>query len=363
MGNIAGVSRAYGNMGSAYHSLGNFKQSIEYHNQALTFVKLLGNRAEEGSCYGNLGNAYHRLGNFKQAIEYYNQHLTIAKEVESRAGEGRAYANLGNALQSLGNFKQAIEYHNQALTIAKEVGDRATEGNCYGNLGIDYQRLGDSKQAIEYHNQELTTAKEVGDSAEEGRAYHSLGRAFESSGSISEALNYYRSSVKIFEQTRALLQLEDAWKIDFRDLYQVVYTARWKTLLKNGETEEALYAAEQGRAQALMDILKNQYAFVVDPSTSVEPNETISYMLKDLSTQTVLIALDKGFIKFWLLSKSKKIQFESMKLEQGSATLMETVLKEIGADVGVQCENRSLEQLSNDPPSSNRGKIQSPTTT
>ena len=159
----------------------------------------------------NMGNAYHSLGNFKQAIEYYNQPLTIAKEVGSRAGEGRAYANLGNALQSLGNFKQAIEYHNQALTIAKEVGD----------------------------------------SAEEGRAYHSLGRAFESSGSISEALNYYRSSVKIFEQTRALLQSEDAWKIDFRDLYQVAYTALWKTLLKNGETEEALYAAEQRLHQFL----------------------------------------------------------------------------------------------------------------
>ena len=75
--------------------------------------------------------------------------------------------------------------------------------------------------------------------------------------------------MKLFEQSRALLQSEDAWKIGFRDLYQAAYAALWRTLLKNGETDEALFAAEQGRVQALMDILKEQYGIVVQPSTSL----------------------------------------------------------------------------------------------
>ena len=95
------------------------------------------------------------------------------------------------------------------------------------------------------------------------------------------------------------------------------YTALWRTLLKNGETDEALIAAEQGRAQALMDILKKQYGIVVQPSTSVEPKETISYMLKDSSIQTVFIALDEDTINLWLLSKGKKIQFKRKKTEMG----------------------------------------------
>ena len=41
--------------------------------------------------YGNLGNAYQSQGDFSKAIKYYVQHLAIAKEVGDRAGEGVAY--------------------------------------------------------------------------------------------------------------------------------------------------------------------------------------------------------------------------------------------------------------------------------
>ena len=359
VGDRAGEGGAYANLGNAYDSLGNFKQAIEYHYQNLTITKEVGDRAGEGRAYANLGNAYYSLGNFKQAIKYHNQHLTIAKEVGDRASEGGAYGNLGNAYYSLSNFKQAIEYHNQDLTIAKEVGDRAGEGQAYGNLGNDYYSLSNFKQAIEYHLQHLTIAKEVTDRAGEGSAYYSLGCAFESSGSICEALDCYRSSVKLFEQTRALLQSGDAWKISFRDLYQMVYTALWRTLLRNGETYEALIAAEQGRAQALMDILKKQYGIVVQPSTSVEPKETISDMLKGSSIQTVFIALDNDTTNLWLLSKGKEIQFKRKKTEHGSATLlMEAVFKDIGAGVGVICEDRSLVVELSDEPSRNREAVE-----
>ena len=128
--------------------------------------------------------------------------------------------------------------------------------------------------------------------------------------------------------------------------------------MKNGETDEALLAAEQGQAQALMDILKKQYGIVEQSSTSVQPKEAISYMLKDSSIQTVFIALDKDTINLWLLSKGNEIQFKRKQTERGSATLlMETFLKDIGAGVGVKCENRSLVEL-NDEPSRNREAVE-----
>ena len=65
--------------------------------------------------YGNLGNAHESLGDFSQAIKYHTQHLEIAKEDGDRAGEGGAYGNLGNAHRRLGDFSQAIKYHTQHL--------------------------------------------------------------------------------------------------------------------------------------------------------------------------------------------------------------------------------------------------------
>ncbi|XP_068673382.1 tetratricopeptide repeat protein 28-like [Montipora foliosa] len=385
VGDRAGEERTYGNLGNAYNSLGNFKQAIEYHHQLLSIAKEVGDRAGEGGAYGNLGNAYQSLGNFKQAIEYHHQDLSIAKEVGNRAGEGEAYGNLGNAHRSLGNFKQAIEYHHQHLSIVKEVGDRATEGAAYGNLGNAYQSLGNFKQAIEYHHQRLSIAKEVGDRAGEGAAYGNLGNAYQSLGnfkqaieyhyqdlsicqetedpiglaiacyrighvheffgSLSKALNYCRLSIYYFDEVRRLLQSKDAWKISFRDTKGFAYTALWTALLKNGEVDEALYAAEQGRAQALADILKMQYSVDEKPMVKV----TISLVMEDLPSQTVFTALEGNTISFWLLRDDIRINFRQKKIENGTAkSLMKSTLKQINAGVVLRCENRSLERQGSD---------------
>ncbi|XP_068713352.1 tetratricopeptide repeat protein 28-like [Montipora foliosa] len=340
---------AYGNLGVAYQNLRNFKGAIEYHKKHLSIAKEVGCRAEEGSTYGNLGVAYQNLGNFKQAIEYYGKHLSIAKEVGDRAGEGTAYGNLGNVYQNLGNFKQAIQYYEKHLSIAKEVGNRAGEGTAYGNLGDAYCNLGNFKESIEYHEHSLGISREIGDCLREGIAWYALGHDCELSGSLSNALSCCRLSIKHFDEIRHTLKSEDEWKISFRDSYRVSYTALWRMLLKNGEIEEALYAAEKGRAQALMDILKEQYGIDSQSFFALAPKKTLSAALELLPSQAVFVALDKKRITFWVLRKDSKISFRQNEIANGSADLlMETVLKGIGAGDGVRCENRSLDPLHSD---------------
>ena len=42
-----------------------------------------------------LGIAYHSLGDFRKAIEYHEQHLKLSKEARDSGGERKAYCNLG----------------------------------------------------------------------------------------------------------------------------------------------------------------------------------------------------------------------------------------------------------------------------
>ncbi|XP_068704901.1 tetratricopeptide repeat protein 28-like [Montipora foliosa] len=349
VGDRAREGSAYGNLGSAYLRLGNFKQAIEYYEKCLSIVKGVGNRATEGSAYGNLGIAYHYLGNFKLAIEYYEKDLSIAKEVGNRAGEGSAYGNLGNAYNSLGDFELAIEFYDKCLNIAKEVGDRAWEGSTYGNLGNAYRSLGNFKLAMEYHEHSLCICKEFEDCLGEGVAWYWQGYDHELSGSLSNALSCYRLSTIHFDETRYSLKSEDEWKISFRDLYRMSYTALWRTLLKNGEIEEALYAAEKSRAQALMDILKDQYGIDSQSFSALAPNQTLTAALQLLPSQAVFVALDENKITFWVLRKDSKISFRQNEIANGSADLlMETILKGISKGDGVRCENRSLDPLRSD---------------
>ena len=390
VGDRVGEGRAYGNLGNAYRSLGKFQEAINYHNQDLSITQEVGDRAGEGRAYGNLGNVYHLLGKFQEALNYHNQDLSIAKEVGDRAGEGRAYGNLGHAYHFLDNFEQAMKYFKQQLSIAKEVGDRIAAGCAYGSLGMVYHSLGDFEQAIEYLNHTLSIAKGAGKRVVEGRAYCYLGNAYSSLNEFQQAIEYFRqylciteevgdkfhegdayyrlgisleklgfwnkalfhfiTSVEILDAVRARCISEDSLKISFRDLSKGAYTCLWRVLIMLQMTDEALYSAEKGRAQALVDALKINYGLKSFSLKSNESEEELTVILKKISILTVFLAVQEKIINMWVLRKERKAIFRQAKLkvedghEDYFALLLETTLKNIRAGIDVGCENRSLDK-------------------
>ena len=357
LGNKAGEGAAYGDLGNAYFRLGDFKKAIEYHQHNLSIAKEVGDRAGEGAAHGNLGNAHNSLGQFQEAVEYYKQHLRIANDLEDRAGKGRAFCNLGNVHDALGDFGQAITYHRKHLAIAKEIGDCAGEGTAYGNLGNAFRGLGEYEQAIVYHEKHLSIANKVGDRAGQALACYFLGLSFELLGSLRKAIEYYRSSVNLCNDMRALLSSEDEWKISFRSVYQHVYTGLWTTLLKIQDTDEALCAVEQGRAQALTDLLNFQYGFRVPPSDLLAHRKTLSYFLRDVSQLIVFVALKGDTVNSWVFCKGNGVQFRQKRIENIPAgedattmlqNLIKTAFEENDIGLPVKCENRSLDELRGD---------------
>ena len=353
----AGEGGASANLGVAYRNLGDFKKAIEYHERHLQIAKEVEDRAGEGRAYANLGNVYDSLGDFEKAFEYHERHLKITKEVEDRAGEGGAYGNLGNIYDRLGDFKKAIEYHERHLKIAKEVEDRAGEGRAYANLGNDYHSLGDLSKAIEYHERGQKIAKEVGDRPLEAKSFYGLGRSFELEGSPVDALDCYHSSVRVFNDVRRESLFKDEWKISYRNMHHYAYNSLWRLLLIRGEVVEALFTAEQGRAQALQDLMNSKYAI----ETAQKTEETTCDVLSCLPSTTVFVAVDKREIIFWIIQGGKDVHLRRKKIGDNSLTattvaesLIHDARTKIGARGGVKCEDRSLDRMSDDDLSNKR---------
>ena len=185
----------------------------------------------------------------------------IAKDLGDKAGEGRAYGHLGGTFQRLGNYKKAMDYYNRRLRIAQELGDKLGEGTACGCLGSVSQFLGDYKKAIDWHNQQLRIAKNIGHQGMEGIARSDIGQCFEKLNLLPKALENHQASVEVFNQMRSLLQSEDKWKIGFRNECNYAYTSLCRVLLKQEKIDEALAAAEEGRAQSLADLMTSQYGF------------------------------------------------------------------------------------------------------
>lgn len=197
---IVGEGFAYANLGIAYVTLGDFKMAIKCHQLHLGITKAVGDRVGEGGAYANLAIAYHKLGDFKTEIEYLQQHLSIAKGMGDRAGVGRAYGNLGVAYCSLGDFEKSIEYNKLHLRIAKQVGDKAGEGRTYTNLGNTYNSLRNFSEAIECYQQHISIAKELEDRPGEGDAYGNLANAHKSLGQFQKAKEYHELALSIFKE-------------------------------------------------------------------------------------------------------------------------------------------------------------------
>ena len=81
--------------------------AIEYLQKALAIETAIGDRNGEGSCYDNLGTVFHSLGQYDEAKEYFQEALLITTEIDNR--EGSRYANLGSVFESLGQYDKAKE--------------------------------------------------------------------------------------------------------------------------------------------------------------------------------------------------------------------------------------------------------------
>ena len=318
---------------------------MEYHQRCLEIVKEVRDKAGEGRSYGNLGNAYRALRKFKTAIEYHQRHLEIAKEVGDKVGEGRTYGNLGDIYYELRQFQTAIEYQNRSLEIAQEVGDKTGEGLNYYHLGTILRDQKKFKRAIESYQRYLEISKEVRDKTGEACSLGSLGISFGCQGDPMRAFTYFNSSVEVYDDITASLQLNDQWKISYRNQHQSAYKGLWRIILIQGKVVNALLAAEKGRAQALRDLMDTRYR----PDHTLR-NSGSCLSLNSVPSNTVFIALNGPCVHFWVFLCENNIQMRKVhvnnykyekELEFFIRLQNKTALKEIGRRDAVPCKNPS----------------------
>ena len=347
-GDRASEGRGYNNLGGVYSSLGDPKKAMEFYLLGLGIAQDTGNRNLEGCAYINLGFVYHSLGDLEKAMKSFRLGLKIAKETGNRNLEGSAYNNLGGVYDSLGDLEKAMESYRLGLGIAKETGNRNLEGYAYNNLGSVYESLNDVKKAIAFYQLGLGIAKETGDRELKRHGYSNLARSYYFFGDIFKAEEFGKSCVKLVEKMRVLLQGKDAWKIHVRDESDFSFRILWRLQLQKGKTLEALFTAETGRAQALMDLMKSQFGVrkTIRNSSKPQMDLTISSISSHITSPTLFLAEDTNInaVYFWLLLNGEQFNFFEKEVSDDLTLLTHQAYEEIGVSRGVKCKNHSLDE-------------------
>ena len=126
-------------------------------------------------------------------------------------------------------------------------------------------------------------------------------------GHFENAADKLSCALEAFNAVRSCLKCKDDWKINFRELYETTHTFLWKSLLRLEKLDEALLAAERGRAQTLTDSLLTQYklpaAFL---AATIDLKEIVSRFFTELSSPTLFLAVDGLTINIWLFKQGKE---------------------------------------------------------
>ena len=345
-GNKDEEGTGYGNLGVAYCSLGEFEKSKGLFESGLEIAQKTGNKDAEGTQCINLSCAYHSLGDFEKASKFSKLGLNIAKKTENKNLLGFGYNSLGHVYLSLCDFDKAIELFELGLTIAKETGDKHSEGHGYINFGCAYQSLHDSQKAIEFYQQGLSILKKIGHKPAEPSTYGALARAFHSLDDFLKAEELFKSQIKLVEEMRVLLQEKDEWKISFRNIHD--FRGLVALQLQQGKTIEALFTAEAGRAQALVDLMESQYGGKksFQSSSKLQMELTLSNISSHISSPTLFLEEDTSdkVVHLWLLLKGQQYQFVRKEISVELKTLINQTYTQIGVKGRGRSNNRSPDE-------------------
>ena len=117
-------------------------------------------------------------------------------------------------------------------------------------------------------------------------------------------------------------------------------------LLKQGKVVEALLTADQGRAQALNDLLEMKYGLEGSRQEVGTLTATTPDILNYLPSNTIFIGINEEGIIFWVNERGKEVRSRRRQIDAPVTnyllSLLETTQEKIGVNDDVYCEDRSL---------------------
>jgi CHAT domain-containing protein len=242
------------NLGVLESTIGEYAQGASYSERALALARDIQDRRAERMLLENLGNQYWELGDRRRALASLDQTLPLVRDMGARSDEAGTLKTLADIHVEMGELDLARSQYAEALRIEREIGERRTEGSTLMAIAELDVREGKTADARRTADEALTVASGTGRPELLWMAHRAVANAARADGDTSRAIAELRQSVAIINDLRANIST-DSSKIAFVDRRQSVFQDLATLLVESGRADEALEAAEAGRARAFADLL------------------------------------------------------------------------------------------------------------
>lgn len=264
LGDRLGEAVTLNNQAQVQIELGRPDSAIALQRESLAIRRELEDRAAVGTVLNNIGLSFSRMERPDSSLAYYRQALEIWRELDRPAVLSLTLSNIGRAQRATGRLDSALVYSRQSLDVARDLGDRASAVWALEDLGLTYMALGRPDSARAALREGLEAARGVGDRAREGEILFHLGRLHHRgmpSPELEVATAYYDSAAAARARVAGRAGGEEN-RVSFAEqdvrLFEE-WTLAWLAREDVPDAEyAALAAAERGRAQALLDLMRSR---------------------------------------------------------------------------------------------------------
>jgi CHAT domain-containing protein/Tfp pilus assembly protein PilF len=256
------VAATLTNLGNLAHQQGDLELAGQYHQRTLAiYERLAPDSLAVSSSLFNLGTILSDQGDLAGAGEYYQRALAIRERLAPNSlAVASSLNNLGTLAREQGDHPAAAAYFRRALALkGKLAPDSLDVARSLGNLGIVLHEQGDLVAARESHERALVLIRKLAPgSLDVARGLNNLGNVAWDQGKPSEAGRLAREAWQLVCRQAAVVSGDEARQAygSSTALYAAVLI---RTQVALGQTGPAFTTLEEGRAQALQQLLTERH--------------------------------------------------------------------------------------------------------
>ncbi|MEM8506534.1 MAG: tetratricopeptide repeat protein [Bacteroidota bacterium] len=293
-------------------SRGNFRQSLTYFKDALTFYSDSKDSIYMGHTLVDMGNAYSGLQKLDSAVDHYTKGLEIGKRTKVLDVQANAMTHLGKTYSSMRKLDSALVYFSKAITLNTRNNTANNLAICLAEMGNTYRLLKQDDQALFFLNRGLHIADSISalDVKKEILNYRSA--LYRDQKSYLEALEDYQSFSELKDslfntiKSQQIEALKTIYETEKKEAEIALQQEEINTLNEKARADnlkKGLYASGMASTLALSGLLifgfrqrikKNRIAR--EKQEEIYKQE-IEHKKKELASQTLHLVQKNTFIQ------------------------------------------------------------------
>jgi len=158
----AAIGKSHWSIGKIYGELGQFRQGLDWLEQARTRYLTRGNAEGVAEVLIDIANILWQQGHYEQGLAHVEQSLALWRQLSNSLGTARALFQLGVILSDQRRYTEAYHALEQSLELRREAGDLFAMASSLNDLGIIAFDRGDHTTAEQLYTEAFTIRRDLG---------------------------------------------------------------------------------------------------------------------------------------------------------------------------------------------------------